>query len=346
MKSRLCTICARGGSKGVKNKNTRLLDYKPLIAHSILQAKTAKLFEFVAVSSDSPQILDVAKEWGADYLIQRSDEMASDTAAKLPAIQHCARETERLSGRVFDTFVDLDATSPLRNVADIKGAIHLLESQKISNVITGTPARRSPYFNLVEKDAQGIAHLSGVKSWKAASVASDISVREAIETINQSNLQAVFVVDQQKRLVGIVSDRDVRQAILKQVSLEDSVQQIMNSQPTVISEKEGEDRVIDMLQETHFRFIPVVDANGHITQIKTLNASIVRRQDAPPCYDMNASVYVWNRQTLFNTSSIFTPDTHLFVMPEERSVDIDSELDFKWVEFLKQENRPLAESIR
>ena len=84
---RLCTICARGGSKGVPNKNVRMIAGKPLIAHTIIQAKKSELFDSVAVNSDSMQILDVAQEYEVDYLIKRPDELASDTSAKLPAIQ-------------------------------------------------------------------------------------------------------------------------------------------------------------------------------------------------------------------------------------------------------------------
>ena len=75
---------------------------KPLIAHSILQAKASGLFEYVAVSSDSVDILNVAKEWGADYCIKRADDLASDHAAKHPAIQHCFKEVERLTALTFD----------------------------------------------------------------------------------------------------------------------------------------------------------------------------------------------------------------------------------------------------
>ena len=62
---RLCTICARGGSKGLPNKNIRQMVGKPLIAHSILQAKSSGLFEAIAVSSDSMKILDISKKFGA-----------------------------------------------------------------------------------------------------------------------------------------------------------------------------------------------------------------------------------------------------------------------------------------
>jgi len=124
---RLCTICARGGSKGVKGKNIRPLLGKPLIAHSIEQARKSGLFAAIAVSSDSDIILQIAKEWGVDFLIKRPDELATDHAAKLPVIRHCVAEVERQSGYCFDTIVDLDATSPLRSVEDICSAVALLE---------------------------------------------------------------------------------------------------------------------------------------------------------------------------------------------------------------------------
>ena len=226
---RICTICARGGSKGVKNKNIRELHGKPLIAYSILQARETNLFDAIAVSSDSEEILAVAAAWGVDHLIKRPDELATDQAAKLPAICHCVLETERSLGTTFDVIVDLDATSPLRIADDIVQCVQLLESRGVSNVITGAPARRSPYFNLVELDEQGYARLS-----------------------------------------------------------------------------------------------------------KKLVRPVVRRQDAPMCYDMNASVYVWRRESLLTGSTVFNADTLIHVMPEERSMDIDSELDFKLVEFMME----------
>jgi CMP-N,N'-diacetyllegionaminic acid synthase len=61
---------------------------------------------------------------------------------------------------------------------------------------------------------------------------------------------------------------------------------------------------------------------------------IVRRQDAPPCYDMNASIYAWWTEDFRRAPAVFTPSTRLYTMPEERSLDIDSELDFRIVDFL------------
>ncbi len=155
----LCTICARAGSKGVANKNLRLINGLPLIAYSLQQAVESKLFAQIAVSSDSAEIRETALAHGATFVIDRPAQMASDTAPKVPAIRHCAETSEKEFGK-FDIVVDLDATAPLRIVADIVGALDLLIATDADNIITGTPAHRSPYFNLVETDTDGIVHLS------------------------------------------------------------------------------------------------------------------------------------------------------------------------------------------
>jgi len=156
---RLCTICARGGSKGLENKNTLPLLGKPLLVHSIDQARESQLFERIAVSSDSAQILQTAKEGGADDLIERPAELATDTAGKVPAILHALRSMEERYGR-YDVLVDLDATSPLRTADDVRGAVQLLESSHVTSVITGAASHRSPYFNMVEERVDGTVALA------------------------------------------------------------------------------------------------------------------------------------------------------------------------------------------
>jgi N-acylneuraminate cytidylyltransferase/CMP-N,N'-diacetyllegionaminic acid synthase len=224
---RICTICARAGSKGVRGKNLRLLNGVPLLAHSLRQAVASGLFDAIAVSSDSPEMLRIAKEHGATVLVDRPAEMATDTAAKLPVIRHCVTEAEGTLGVMFDTCIDLDATSPLRYVEDIRAVVQMLEGSGAGNVITAMPARRSPYFNMVEQDERGVVRLA-----------------------------------------------------------------------------------------------------------KQTSPPVVRRQDAPACFDMNASIYGWMREVLMTAPGLFNEDTRLHVMPEERSIDIDSEVDFLLVELL------------
>ena len=227
MSNVLCTICARGGSKGVKNKNIRVLNGKPLIAYTIEQAKESKLFEHIVVSTDSDDIAKVAKEYGAEVFFKRSPKLASDTAGKLDVIRDAFVRSEKYYNKTFDYLVDLDATSPLRNVEDIINSFNLFKKHNYDNLITAMPSRRNPYFNMVEQDKNGRVYLS-----------------------------------------------------------------------------------------------------------KKLDIPIVRRQDAPKTYDMNASIYIWKREIILNKNSIFLENTGLYVMPEERSIDIDSELDFEFVEFL------------
>ena len=156
----LCTICARAGSKGLKNKNIRPLIGKPLIAHTIHQAMDSGLFDAVAVTSDSNAILEIAKELEVLYAIKRPNELATDTASKVPVIQHCLGEVERLTGEQYDLILDLDPTSPLRFISDIEEALKLFKKNQVSNLFSVTPTSGSPYFNLVELDDKSVARLS------------------------------------------------------------------------------------------------------------------------------------------------------------------------------------------
>lgn len=137
----ICTILARGGSKGLPGKNLRLLAGKPLIAYSV-EAAVAYGFDEIAVSSDDQDIIDTAMDFGATVAIKRPAYLASDTAGKVPAIVHAVERVGR-----FDVVVDLSVTAPLRTVEDIRGAINALTT---ANVITVSYAKHSPYFSMVE----------------------------------------------------------------------------------------------------------------------------------------------------------------------------------------------------
>ena len=119
MSNVLCTICARGGSKGVKGKNVRELCGKPLIAHTIEQAIASNLFEHIVISTDSDLIAEAAVKYGAEVFFKRDATMASDTAGKLDVIKDAFLKSEEHYERKFDYEIDLDATSPLRDVSDI-----------------------------------------------------------------------------------------------------------------------------------------------------------------------------------------------------------------------------------
>jgi len=144
------TVCARGGSKGVPGKNIRLLAGKPLIVHTIEAAKTYRLIDRIIVSTDSPQIAEIARASGAEVPFIRPKEMATDDAPKLPVIQHAIRFIETEQDYHPDIIVDLDPTSPFRTEKDVEACIRIIRDEGADNVFSVTPPHRNPYFNMVE----------------------------------------------------------------------------------------------------------------------------------------------------------------------------------------------------
>lgn len=147
----LCVICARGGSKRLKNKNLKNLFGKPLIYHTINQALKSKIFNNVVFSSDSLVLKKIAKESGADAWFTRPKKLSNDSAAKMPVIRHAVIEAEKKYKIKFDYIFDLDVTSPLRKVSDIKKAFTLFLKSHQDMLISGNKSRKNPYFNMVEK---------------------------------------------------------------------------------------------------------------------------------------------------------------------------------------------------
>jgi CMP-N,N'-diacetyllegionaminic acid synthase len=226
----VATICARGGSKGVPGKNIRPLCGKPLIVHTIEAAQSCRLIDRIIVSTDSPQIAEIAKISGAEVPFIRPKELATDSAPKLPSIKHAIRFLESEQDYHPDIIVDLDPTSPLRTEKDIEACIKIVRDEGADNVFSVIAAHRNPYFNMVEV------------------------------------------------------------------------------------------------------------VNGRVQLVKRLAAPVARRQDAPPVYDMNASIYVWKRDALLSNDTIFLESTRIYEMPEWAK-DIDGETDFKFAELMIKEGR-------
>lgn len=149
----IATICARGGSKGVPGKNMRSMLGRPLIAYTIEQALQAPSVDGVYVSTDSEEIAEIAKHEGATILGLRPAHLASDTAPKVPVIEHLV-DTVVASGVDVTRVIDLDPTSPLRMVDDIENVANLL-TPDTNVVITGYLSDKNPYFNMVEDKGDG-----------------------------------------------------------------------------------------------------------------------------------------------------------------------------------------------
>jgi CMP-N-acetylneuraminic acid synthetase len=227
----IATICARGGSKGIKNKNIRTLHGKPLIAYTIETAKESKLFSTIVLSTDSENILKIGKDFGVEAPFLRPAELANDYIPKFSSIKHAVLFMEEYKNEHYDIIVDLDPTSPLRTISDLEGCINKLIDTGADSIITGYKAYKNPYFNMLE--------------------------------INKS---------------------------------------------------------------------------GYVGLSKSSEKPIFRRQDAPSVYAMNASIYVMWKDLFLNRMNFITDKTMLYLMPEERSIDIDREIDFKFIEFLLEYN--------
>lgn len=155
----LITICARGGSKGIPGKNIKSLNDKPLIGYSIDVAKEFQTkFERtdIALSTDSEEIIQVAKVCGVVSDYKRPEYLANDTVGKIDAIKDIVLYSEKKRELRYDYILDLDVTSPLRNLDDLSAAFDLIRSDdKAINLFSVSEAGRSPYFNMVEQKENG-----------------------------------------------------------------------------------------------------------------------------------------------------------------------------------------------
>lgn len=151
-KRTLAVIAARGGSKGIPNKNLMEICGKPLVAWSIEQARTAPSITEVAVSSDSDKILEIAAKHGA-VAIKRPDDISGDTASSESAWLHAlnARESETEG---FARVVALQATSPIREATDLEGALAQYEREKLDSLLSVCEVE--DFFNWrMTEDGQG-----------------------------------------------------------------------------------------------------------------------------------------------------------------------------------------------
>ena len=155
----LGAIFARGGSKGVPQKNIRLLCGKPLIAYAIEAARAVKRIDDVIVSTDDVKIAEVATQYGAKVPFMRPAELAADTAPEILAWKHAVKEYERITGKAVDVLVSVPATAPLRGSVDVANCIERLLSTDADVVFSVTAAHRNPYFNMVKLDADGNARV-------------------------------------------------------------------------------------------------------------------------------------------------------------------------------------------
>lgn len=152
----LCVICARGNSKGIRDKNLLKLNSKTLINITLNQAKKSNLFNKIVLSTDSNKIINNHKNLKFNYIINRPKYLATDNVGKIQVIKHALKKTEKFFNSKFDYIFDLDVSSPLRKLSDIKNSFIKFKKKNASNLITICRAKKNPYFNMVEIKGKNI----------------------------------------------------------------------------------------------------------------------------------------------------------------------------------------------
>lgn len=210
-------ITARGGSKGLPGKNIRPVNGgRALIAWTIEAGLAARGIDRLILSSDDPEICEVARQYGCDVPFQRPTELASDTADSMSVIHHALAEVPG-----YDRVVLLQPTCPARTADDIDNALSLMEQRKAQACVSVMEMSKSPYW--------------------------------------------MFSRDSDDRL-----------------------------QPLMGGEAEAS-----------------------------------RRQDLPQFYVLNGAIYCAQTEWLSSVSSFVGPETVAYIMPPERSIDIDTLADFE-----------------
>lgn len=160
MSNIIAIIPARSGSKGLKDKNIKNLNGKPLIAYTIEAAVKSGVFKDIIVSTDSREYAKIAEKYGAEVPFLRNEELAEDTSSTNDVIEDVIIKLKEL-GREYDNVMILQPTSPLRGIDDIKNSVKLLEGKNANAVVSMCECEHSP---LLSKELGGDKKLDGFLS--------------------------------------------------------------------------------------------------------------------------------------------------------------------------------------
>jgi len=153
----LAVIPARSGSKGLKDKNIKLLNGKPLLAHSIEAARKSGLFSEIFVSTDSEKYAKIAQEYGANVPFLRSRDLATDTASSWDVVKEAVMKYMNM-GKVFDTVALLQPTSPLRTAEDIVAGYKKMAEKSANAVIAVCEVDHSPLWSNTLPEDQSLTN--------------------------------------------------------------------------------------------------------------------------------------------------------------------------------------------
>jgi len=143
----LCVIPGRAGSKGVRHKNTRMINGEPLIAFAIKAAKRSTYIDRLIVSSEDDEILSIAKDLKIDIPFKRPKELAADTSPLISVVQH-AYNFFKEQKQYFDAVVCLQPTCPFVKTETIDSAVDLWQRTGCDSVTTVSEITKGhPYIS-------------------------------------------------------------------------------------------------------------------------------------------------------------------------------------------------------
>lgn len=154
----ICLICARSGSKRIKNKNIIPFNGIPLIANTILMAKKIKQISKIYVSTDSNKIANISKKYGAEVPFIRPKYLSQDNTPEFKVWKYFEKSISKIYND-FDAIIILPTTSPLRKTIDINKCISKYKTNKYELVLSLRDSSRNPYFNMVKKNRFGYLEL-------------------------------------------------------------------------------------------------------------------------------------------------------------------------------------------
>jgi len=147
----LCLVPARSGSKGIIDKNIKILNNKPLLCHSIDQAKESKYYKNkqmrIVVTTDSEKYADIAKKYGAEIPVLRPSEISQDLSTDFEFMKHMIDYLKEKENYNPDIILQLRPTQPLRNVNDIDKCLDIFMNnyEEYDSLRTVVPYEKSPF---------------------------------------------------------------------------------------------------------------------------------------------------------------------------------------------------------
>ena len=152
-------ICVRSGSKGIKNKNLLKINGKTLLEIAISQAKKSKIIDKLIVSTDSSEMIKIAKKEKVEVPFVRPHYLSKDNSKEWDVWRHALNFLKQKLDYKADILVSIPVTSPIRTFKDIDKCIKEFKKNMNKPLITVSESKRNPFFNMVKENKNKIFKL-------------------------------------------------------------------------------------------------------------------------------------------------------------------------------------------